>query len=788
MLSGSTSLFAEETLPVITSHSKLNFAVYRGDRISLQVTAEGQNAEAKWIRTGETICRELTCEVDTSQWGLGTHKISFVIFNGKGSLFLRYKVRILTVPPGYKPGIVTPPVVESGQRIEALAADDFAVVTAVGRGFSSHNKKVQVVGPIPRRIDWTEKLKTQPGSRLEFYAKGQEMHQLLSASNIALAKSSDDRRAISLRKGTLRSRQLASEEPRWSVISGNWLQVDGDSKADFFVRRLEGGKDEFRVGVFRGTVKVTLKKHGKQETGSVRHELLLLPGEAVTVGKKSKAAPQKGLGDPKEFTQIFRDSTDHYVSPVYNSERFAARDLVLGAKFEEAQKSGLSIARDALLNLDFIVALESLQSRLAKSDKEEEASLLAAEAYIGLLQLQDARSMLSNAKRFAEDQPEAWFLEAVVNMIERKWEDCLSALDEASERKFTNETLLDFYRGRCELGLGNVVAARNAFSYATWGESDPAILKASREIISTLEEQRWVRVTGMAGIGFDNNVFRLGDESTLMDDVGARESWFSSVYGAVEFWPFRARGGHAAFAVSGGLLTYTNKALKDFTLIEQKVSTELQLNAGDSPQYFYFNAAGWIRTLGVGEKRNLDTLANVLKIGAPVLWNLTLYNRNMVNSDPFPFWDDRIDAKRREVVGPTDRSSKDKAYGLTLAPLSPDKDGYGVAVEVEQLESLYRSETTRLENYTETTLALKNDYRPGPRNALRLNLANMTRKFSQALVPRKDSVLGIDAGWEFLWSTSFRQDFSVQYESGKSTLEDYSFSRQVARLDFTLSF
>jgi hypothetical protein len=788
-LSGPATAFANDQLPVITSHSKLNFAVYRGDRIAFQVAAEGEDIAVKWIRSGETFCRELTCEVDTSSWGLGSHKIVVVVFNGKGSLFLRYKVRILTVPPGYKPGVVTPPVVDSSESIESLTADDFAVVTLQGRGFSSHNRKVQVVGPVARAIDWSEKLKTQPGSRLDFYARGREVHQLLSNSNVALVKAEDGRRAIALRKGTVRSRQLVAEDPQWSVISGNWLQVDGDSKADFFVRRLDGDKDEFLIGVFRGVVRVTGKKFSKQENGSVRYELLLQAGEAVTVAKKAKEAPQKGLGDPKTFAQVFRDSSEHYLSPGFNSDGFAERHIVLGEKLGDAQQDGLNVAQQALESLDFVVTLEALQKRLAKSDKDKDAALFAADAYIGLLQLADARTMISNAKRAAEDDPKAWFLEAVANMIERKWPECLKALDEAADRDFANEQLLDFYRGRCELGLDNVVAARNAFAYATWGDSDPAVLKAAREIGAALEDERWVLLTGVLGVGFDNNVFRLSEKSASIDDIGARESWFSNVYGKAEIWPFRVREGHAAFSVEGGRMTFTNKALKDFARVQQKVATEIQLNAGgETGRNFFFNAAAYIQTIGVGDKRNMDTLGNVLTLGAPVWWGLTLYNRNIVNSDPFPLWDDRIDAKRQEVVEAGDRSSKDKAVGLTLAPASAKDGGYGLGIVVEQLQCLYRDDVTTQENYTETNLALNNEYRPGPRNGLRLYLSNLTRGFTEAAEARKDSILRIDAGWEFLWSTSFRQDFSILYEAGSSTLDDYSFTRQVLRLDFTLAF
>ena len=94
--------------PRIVAHSKLDFGAYKGDTVAVDVKTAGEKLEAKWIHEKETVCRARRCELDTSAWSLGTHKLVFVTFNEKGSLYLRYRVRIVAAPAGRKPTRVEP--------------------------------------------------------------------------------------------------------------------------------------------------------------------------------------------------------------------------------------------------------------------------------------------------------------------------------------------------------------------------------------------------------------------------------------------------------------------------------------------------------------------------------------------------------------------------------------------------------------------------------------------------------------------------------------------------------
>jgi len=781
-LAGRAPLLAEESLPEIEAYSQLNFAVHRGDTIKLQVDAIGENLDVKWIKSGDILCRELTCNIDTGNWGLGSHNIAFVVFNGKGSLFLKYKIRVLTVPSGYQVGPVTPELVREKERIEIVEQDDFAVMTTLGRGFSSHNRKVQVVGPLARSMEWKEKLRTQPVSRMEFSNK-KEVHHLLPNSNVALAQSDNGRRAIVVRKGTVRSRQLEAKLPEWSVVGGNWLQVDGDEKADFFVKHSEENPDEFVIGVYRGNAKVVVKNVKKKEKGSVRYEIYIGPGEMVKVHRTSKVVPIKAVGDPVLFGGVFRESTPNYLFLALAKERSIGGHTVLNEKLEAAESNSDAVGRDSLDNHDFMVAIEAVNKEIFNS-KNEKVLQIVAEAYLGLLQLADTRLAIEKLKELNEQNSNAFVLEAVTYILERKWDECIHALEEAEDRDFPNNQLLEFYRGRCSIGLNNQVAARNALTYATWDDQNPALTAMAQSMLTTVNADRRLQVEGKLGVGFDNNVFRLSDKSDLMADVVARESWFVSTIGGARIWPFKAEEGHFEVGIAFERKDFTNEALKSFAQLTQKLDLGLQINLGKGiDPWVVFNIGAWGQLDAVGAKRTLDTVGNTMSLSAPSWFGFTLYHRNIVNSDPFPFWDDRVDMKRQEVVGATDRSSKDKAFGLGLVPV--DKS-YKLALDLEDFSSTYKSSETSVENYKDLKLLLKQSYWLSRRNQISLDFTSVNRKFSNEAFRRKDAVSEIDLGWQLLWTTSVRHQVELKHQQVKSSDEDFTFPRQVYRFDLII--
>ncbi len=780
---GNPFLFAEEALPEIQAYSQLNFAVHRGDVIKMQVEATGENINVKWIKSNETLCRELTCEIDTASWGLGSHNIAFVVFNGKGSLFLKYQVKILTVPTGYKVGPVTPELVREKERIETVENDGFAVVATLGRGFSSHNRKVQVVGPLARAMEWNEKLRTQPGSRMELYSLGREVHHILPSSNVALAKSDSGRRAIVVRKGTVRSRQLEAKSPEWSVLGGNWLQIDGDEKADFFVRMVDNKTDEYVIGVFRGNAKILSKNVKNKEGGSVKYELHLAAGEMVHIKRSVKTPPTKEVGTPVLFGEVFRESTPNYLFSNLLKEKTIISHTVLGDKLAAAEKNSATIAQESLSNLDFVVAVE-VSNKDIQANNSSVGLVTIAEAYLGLLQIPDTLQAIEKIKAIDDQNPTAFFLEAVAHILDLKWSECLVALDEAESRDFPNTQLLEFYRGRCSIGSDNPVAARNSLTYATWDDRNPAVTAMAQNMLTSINADRWLQIEGKIGVGFDNNVFRLAPDSRLMDAAGARESWFVNTMGGARVWPFKVEAGHFEVGLTFERKDYTNKSLKDFAQLKQNLDLGLQFNigGGDIP-WVVFNIAAWGQLNSVGKKRTQDTLGNGFSMLFPSWWGLKLYHRNFVNSDPFPLWDDKVDTKRQEIVAATDRSSKDTAFGLGLVPVDST---YRLAFNIEDFTSNYKSDETVVENYKDMMIKVENSYWLTRRNQFSLDLVSLNRTFTDASFDRKDTATEIDLGWQLLWTTSVRHQLEVKHQQVKSTDSDYSFPRQVYSFDLII--
>jgi Tfp pilus assembly protein PilF len=280
---------AAGSLPEIVAHSKLEIALHQGDVVALEVRARGEGLQAKWVTGEGTLCRSFTCELATGGWALGTHRISFVVFNANGSLFLRYVIRILPPLTGAAGRKVEVELEDAGAGIEPVAAGEFGVKMIAGRGFSYHLSKLQVVGPTARAIEWDERLKTQSGGAMQVGLDDVETHTLADESSATLATTVSGRRVVILGSGAVRSRQLDGEAPRWSVVVPDWLQVDTDGLGDVLVEMVGGDPDTIAVTALRGAARVFVRKPGETDKKT--------DGRRVPDGTVPEAGADAGGGD-----------------------------------------------------------------------------------------------------------------------------------------------------------------------------------------------------------------------------------------------------------------------------------------------------------------------------------------------------------------------------------------------------------------------------------------------------------------------------------------------------------
>ena len=91
------SLVGQEIkLPRIVDYSKNSLSTKEGHILSLSVNAEGASVSYRWVRrSGRQLCSTSNCEINTSGWGAGDHKIYAIAYNSVGEAIVTYHIKLL---------------------------------------------------------------------------------------------------------------------------------------------------------------------------------------------------------------------------------------------------------------------------------------------------------------------------------------------------------------------------------------------------------------------------------------------------------------------------------------------------------------------------------------------------------------------------------------------------------------------------------------------------------------------------------------------------------------------
>jgi tetratricopeptide (TPR) repeat protein len=783
---------ADDGLPKIVGHSDLEFGVYKGDQLTVEVETEGNKVEVKWLTGNETICRSSVCEIDTAGWSLGTHKLTLVVLNDKGSLSLRYSIKLLEAPVAYKPGKVKPRRVDAGEGIERTESDDLIVRTVEGRGFSYNRRKLQVIGNLARALEWQEKLKTQAGSALWFGRGGAESHVLGAETAVYLAKGGSGRRAIVLQSGVLRSRQLDGQAPRWSILAGDWLQIDADSLGDVLVIKKAADEDKLTVVVLRGAVRVFHKRPDSTTddtdvgdspvAGAVRY---LPQGVVATFAKENAEGSEPTLPLAKTVAKHIKMSTPFYARGQRAGGEHVQQTL-LRDKTPEDFAAALALAEESNAARDFVTTIEALAPYQGDVKKSFKGAMLLGHAYRGIFLHEDAFHFYKAAAKLKPEAPEPPFAMGVMYLGDRNWKKAASHLERAEDNDHPDEQLLQYYLGVARHRLGERLAADSHFEYALWAGGRPEVDESARAFRQTIAAEGWFDLRLGLGLFMDTNTLRAG--AAAQDGLKQRspapiESVSSMGYGGsagFSLWAVRSRGARFALVFDIAKTAYANSELKDVEPLDQALGLEMELGfGGDRAAKPLVGITGGVKAqmIFVGSERALDRLGAHLGIGSPALFGLELGLRSDLNLDPLPARDDVYDPVLEEVVEAGERSNRQLFYVLSAKPL--EGDAFELGLDVASGEAAYRSELHYDENYAELDVALDLAYKPGLRHLVELDVASRQRQFKASADGRKDQKLALGLGWVMRYTSSLRGQLGLLQESQSSSRKANQYSRQL---------
>lgn len=775
-------------LPIIVEHSKTEFAVYKGDTVALEVQAKGQDLQYKWMAKN-IICREKTCTVDTDTWGLGTHKIAFVVFNGEGSLYLRYRIKVLAAPAGYKPGRVTPPVEGASDDIESVASVDLGVRTLTGRGFSYHQKKLQIVGPTPRSLDWREKLKTQDESSMQILREGQEQHVLGPSTAIALVKADTGRRVLVLNRGVLRSRQLDGKEPLWSIVYNNWLQVDTDAQGDVLINTVAGSSDQAELYVVRGNARVFRRRStdGKDDEAIKAAAAYGTAGEAITVPQGAFVRLNRDFETPPRIEHPLSKTTGALIAvttPLYlpsaNLLKEAPGTRVLGKKKAEDLSEGTAIALDALGRRDFPAAMEALQPFGGDVKKDYRAALAMGAACKGLLFDEEASAYLAAASQLKSDAPEPYFLMGEIELAAMHWRKALKFFERADDQDYNDSQLLTYYTGVARFYLREYAGARSDLTKAVWADDGEAVARSAEAFRRKVKYDGWFDVRSGVGALYNSNVLRAGDRhgAALPDGIQTTKSTGYEGHAGFSLWAYRGQNGEAGVSFDTRKIGWTAPTLIKVNSLAQTLSLNLGVNSVENPEegsVFELHGTAYVATYAFGDQRSMDAAGVRAQMLMPPLAGLEVHVTSVTNVDPLPGRDDILDPLRGEIVEASERSNHQMIYGFGITPFHNDQMSVGVAYD--SASTVMRSEFHLDESYAERLFGVKTLYERSTRSSLGLDLGYRTRAFDQATDGRSDKAILMELDWRWHFTTSLYHDVVGGVETQTSTRTEATYKK-----------
>ena len=787
---------AAESPPVITSHSDLEFAVYKGDTIGLAVDATGTDLQYRWARAKTIFCRTAACEIGTNDWALGTGKVTLVVFNKQGSLYLRYKIRILAPPAGYQPGRVHPPMRAASEELETVTNVDLAVRTLTGRGFSYHRGKLQVVGPTPRSLDWSEKLRTQGESTLQIARDGKEQHILGFGTSVYLAKSETGRRVILLNKGTLRSRQLDGKEPYWSIVVGSWLQIDVDGLGDVLVDRPDAAKDVIRIAVLRGRARVFRRRAFEGGTAAGDPALGGIAGDAVALPVGSSVTITRDISEPlrieqpssKDFGPMVAATTPLYL-PGGELFKEALETTVLGDKAPQKFEAAIALAEEAVARRDFVVAIEALKAFASDEiNHNYRASLALGSAYRGFLQTAEATRFLGAAAKAHPDDAEPEFLLGEMMLGEGQWRAAYRHLDRADSLGYADRKTLLYYEGVASYYLNEFPTARARLIESAWLAGDDAVTESARSFFRKVRHDGWFELRLGLGALYDTNILRLSNDRQRPDGIKANRGAGYEGKAGFSLWGLKSDAGELGFHFDAAKTTWLEPTLRVIATTKEAIGFDFGLTSGVAPNgepEFELGLGADAGTIVLGDHRALDLVGGTMRMSVPALWRLTLTGHSMLSVDPFPYHDDVIDPLLLEVVPASDRSNRELGYGVALTPVETAAFRLGVAAEsgiVTMRNWLVAADSFA---FNKETLTCSFDLEP--RSTLAATLAVLQRNFPDAEDGRKDKDTDLSLSWTWRYSAGFYHVFDLTRETQSSTRSDGGFHKAIAAFRLNLN-
>jgi tetratricopeptide (TPR) repeat protein len=655
-----SSAFAQNRKPpTIVTYSNPEIVVYQGDRIELVAEVTGDALTFRWMRFDDVVCKDALCKLDTSSWSLGEHKLTFIVFNSAGSQTVRYKIKVLARTENSRSVLVKPRIERTPKFIETIGGEDFYVESVRGIGYSYHHSKIQVVGDFRRQIFWNERLRSHPEGAIRFGLSTKEEHYLVPESQVGLYTTPNGRRGVQLQRGTLRSRNFAQEEPNWTITVSDWVQVDTDSKGDVIVALGKPQKGQVSITVLRGNARVILQPQAlpdQTENKNIVRTITVPTGSQIVV---SRISTNESLLQPysKEISEVIVNSTPGWIDR---------------KKFKRAlpNESNTSI-KDLLEASDYPLVIESLLGD-GPSDASFDKSYALARAYQGVYLYKTATKHFQDALRINANHAESHFNLGLMALDREEYKEAIKEFNNADDKGFQQQQLLDYYRGIATERESRNFAARNYFTRSLWKAQNDDLANSSKEFLKDLRLRKKLDADLVAKGGIDNNPWHTSPDNTLPNQYTERKSPYYEASASVTYRAFEDEGAFLGAGLDISRRQYLKPEVKDISPIYQNFYLEmgLRFDSESEPKerYFAFKVRPAVGIDFMGDKRSFDHIGATVGIEIPILpLEPSLEFQTTQYLDPIPTVNELFDpVSQKPLYVPSERTNRLTHYGLGL--------------------------------------------------------------------------------------------------------------------------
>lgn len=838
LLAFATAAWAAD-LPKISSYSKRDgIEIFVGDTLVLEAHIDGKDMKLSWVSQEKVLCNEVKCSILTEGWSLGQRNVVFVAQNSAGTRSLTYKIRVKRRPEGSSPETITPEVVgdESATGGDSMAHNDFFIRARLGLGFA-HNKEneARIVNAQPTTLNWDTRFKSS-GGVLQFGRVGEEDHVLMPGT-FAYLDSFENRRLIVLEDGMLRSRQLKAEAPQWSVVSGDWLQVDGSKDADIVVNVAKHSADAktpiARVMVLRGQARVLVRKPGAktvvpktdlqkiadEETGEST------PGtmddddgggaEAAAQEKDAVAKPVTEAGEQEfivpagsTFLVNFLDKNDMVLrlaptalmqrilensSPKYldyqgwgalnnkDSEVKVDRHRdVFVLDSEQAPKNvedAVGRANKLYPSRDYIQMLELLLPFAGKNKAHFELNLLLGQAYRGLRLYEPAYYFFHQAQTSQPKDPELLFQLGMLAVEFQRWEEAQNYLAQADDAGHPQRQMILYYQGYTSLRRGRDYKAREYLHKSLWEEEqNKELADATRESLRKWDRDRLWVAKGRFSTLYDTNVFRKPNSDPAPKNIGQSTGAALTFDLEIAARAFQSDYGNFTFGFDFSYLSWFNHKLKAVDTGYQKIYSAFNFIGGElNDPWMLVDAQIYMTSTIVGGQRTTDGLGLLAGVVFPmVTLEPEIFFDTSYHVDPLPNRNDALDPFLWEVVGASDRSARLRKIGLGATLAQDDSSQW--RARLTNTANAHSAKIVSIDDYNENRLDVFYDLQYMHRLEYGAQFHVGARSFASAPDNRKDSFLGAkgSARWYQTPFLSYDGWLSTQFQSSNRSANKFT--------------